>query len=245
MQRGFALNVEHLHAKHKIHQGLPFFSLNQLCTIWLIWLPQMIFHPHKHNKLFEINLKLSHAYLEIHPGSWTTHEISCIQGFHHLTSGDYIWLLTIPRNSMILVLSMRHEALHAVHETLQWFAYWNIVFTNIFQGFVVSPLVNLRWHVTFTKIRRVLSLNMTNLYKSIKISTFLSSDIVFKSFAAFYLCDLNWAVISTQNNSALNIIPHSGPSWDIVFTSFASQTISRPLWLHTSLLPLASDQNFS
>ena len=68
--------------------------------------------------------------------AFTLLEISCLQGFRDLTSGDLKWPLTSTKNDRVLLLNMTNP--YAKYENCRSLLTWDIVFTRFF-GF--WPLV--------------------------------------------------------------------------------------------------------
>ena len=71
-------------------------------------------------------------------------EISCLQGFHNLTTVDPKWPLTSTTNNRLLLLNVMH--LHTTYEICPSFHAWDIVFTRFSQFDPCWPLMTFDLH---------------------------------------------------------------------------------------------------
>ena len=146
------LEISRLQAIFGVFAVLPLVTSNDLwpppktigffLSTWQIHIPNM--------------KSVSHSYLEI---SW-------LQSFRFLTSGDLRWPLTSTKNNRVLPLNMTN--LYTKYEKCRLSLSQDFVFTRF-------SVFDLKWPLTPTKNNRVLPLNMTNLYTTYeKCQSFLS-----------------------------------------------------------------------
>ena len=110
-------------------------------------------------------------------------EISCLQGFHHLTYVDPKWPLTSTKNNRLLVLNRYTYILNM--RSVQAF----LLEISCLQGFHNLTPVDPKWPLTSTKTNRLLVLNKVHLHTKYEICpSFPSWDIVFTRFSQFDPC---------------------------------------------------------
>ena len=159
---------------------------------------------------------ISHFYLDI----------SQLQGFQSLTSGDLKWPLTSTKNNR--VLSLKSEKCRSLLSR-------DFVFTSRLRGFRSLISGNLKWPLTSTKNDRVLPLNMTNLYQPslpwyIAITKFLVFDLWWPQMT--FGLHQNHRVLSLNMTNLAYTKYEKCPSLlyrDIVITSFSAGDLKRPL----------------
>ena len=155
-------------------------------------------------------------------------EISCLQGFGDLTSGDLKWPLTSMKNNRDHLLTKGYQ--RAKFEVQASFTSWDIVFTRFYKVFRLWPLVtsNDLWPPWKT-IGIIYSPRATNVL-SLKFNHLSLLEIsCLQSFHTLTSGDLKWPLTSMKNNRDHLLtkayqrtkfeVQATFTSWDIVFTS--------------------------
>ena len=155
-------------------------------------------------------------------------EISCLQGFRDLTSGDLKWPLTSMKNNRDHLLTMAYQ--RTKFEVQASFTSWDIVFTRFYKVFRLWPLVtsNDLWPPWKT-IGIIYSPRATNVLRlKFKHHSLLEISCL-QSFDTLTSGDLKWPLTSMKNNRDHLLtmayqrtkfeVQATFTSWDIVFTS--------------------------
>ena len=154
---------------------------------WQIWDPsEWLFLRYRVYKVLTflplvtpINLWPPPKTIEIIYSIWPTHilsmrylrvtllEISCLQGFDRLTSGDPKWPLTSTKNNRDHLLNMGNS--HGKYEIPHIYPSGDTVFTSNFQGVYHLTSGDPKWPLTFTKNNRDHLLNKGYLHVKYEI----------------------------------------------------------------------------